>query len=163
MNAIEFAPVNTHGTTAASKPWGQGIWEELANPGGQGTEKHRVIVSGTNSEPRNSTMTISNINLGLLQPFSTSLFKRAGFNFIVIDDEHNYISSFVSSIIQAPQSNSLTYLVPSYVSAMTDHSSGWLEPEMLDHNRVRPKRRFTVTLDLNFRGRPKALPIDDLE
>jgi len=35
--------------------------------------------------------------------------------------------------------------------------------EIFDYIRVPPRRRFTVSLDLNFRGRRAALPIDDAE
>jgi hypothetical protein len=37
------------------------------------------------------------------------------------------------------------------------------DPEASDHNRVRPRRHFMVTLDLNYRGRRKALSVNDLE
>jgi hypothetical protein len=163
MSALVFAPADTQGTTTtASKPWGREMWEALAKPGGQAAEQDRVLVNGTSSEPRNSAITISNINTGLLHLLATLLPASAGFN-VLSNPHYEPLNTFEIGIVEASRTNSATSSAFLRMPAVSGHSSGWFGPEALDHNRVRPRRHFMVTLDLNYRGRRKALPVNDLE
>jgi hypothetical protein len=51
----------------------------------------------------------------------------------------------------------------SQVTSVTQGTANYDLVGMLDHNQVRPRRQFTIELELNFQGRPMALPIDDVE
>jgi hypothetical protein len=110
------------------------MWEDQNSPGDQGF-KQRLL--------QNQFAPLSEVYVVVTRPHP----QQVG------------MSNFTSDIVQWAQTNAVTTRDPTQLS----YYCGWLEPEILDHNRVRPRRSFTVVLDLNFRGRPKALPIDDLE
>jgi hypothetical protein len=165
MNARALPWEGLLGTIPASS----GSWEEQANPGDQGVEQRFVLLNGTSSGPKNSTtVSISNTNVNWLQSTritgindinAVSVF--AGANGGVIYQCAQLPNSATETVRTFHSTTGSTFITqPSQVASVY----GWLEPEIPDHNRVRPKRRFTLTLDLNFRGRPRALPIDaDLE
>jgi hypothetical protein len=164
MSALELASECLRGTNPAST----GSWKELTSPSDQGFERRLVFTSGTSSGAPNSTIPVNDITARWLQFIKNRDFRsRNQFAFL---PEGNVVLTWPYDEIYNSASGDTAQWFPTNPAARiivqtpqaTSHY-GWSEPKVLDHNRVRPRRRFTLMLNLAFRGRPKALPIDDFE
>jgi len=164
MSTLAFAPADPPGTASGLAPSGQYIWEALANPGGHWTDQGRLFTSGTSSEPQNATIPVNNpasgSSLALTAPFTISNAR----DFFIGYHHHLQLIGYAVGITQQ-RFETVSDTSSNFIQTLgtIDYNGGWVEPEIMDHNRVRSRLRFTVMLEPNFRGRPKALPIDDLE
>jgi hypothetical protein len=160
MNAPAVTYVGRAGGTSASTR----SWEEQT--GNQGFKQPSVFASGTNlPEPHNYIIIpVSNANAEGWQLLRVLWSKSPFVQLLGGNTLVNLTAQNFNPATNIVQSFGTSIGASTGVAATGYYGGSWFEPEIReDHNRVPPKRRFTVTLDLNFRGRRKALPIDDLE
>jgi hypothetical protein len=162
MSALAVAYVSSAGATPASTR----SREEPTSPRDQRFEQP-LFTNAKSAEPENSQILVSETGANWLQLLNiarlTRLNWRTGSNIFVSHHSYGQICNSGSGIGLWAYTKTGTNTDLIQLPHAAGYYEDWLEPEIVDHNRVRPKRRFILSLELNFRGRPKALPIDDLE
>ncbi len=159
MNDLQFASVSLPGARAST-----GWWGEQTSPGEQGFGQSLVFMSRTNAEPQNLVIAPWLQQLSVKRTFgSRDRFALLPDVNVVVTCSYAQISNSATDFVRWARTNIPSSTNSEQPMQLSIYYDAWSESEMRDHNRVRPRRSFNLVLDLNFRGRPKALAINDLE